>query len=302
MKTLFVCAFSPSKNATQAGHRLAYEYITEISLTSEVDVVLLLRKGEDVSADLSGLTNVTVKGIYYFKTHRIIYNFITKHSISSFYTRYSPTVERSLVALIRENRYKKVRLEFSQVFYYATAIRAAFKDDIIIELGLHDIQLQLSLRKNSIIQSLFIHSIFKLESSLLQVADAILVLSAKDGQFIRSVYGENLVMQVLNIPMAGFVKNIKRNASTIERGSLLFWGAMNRKENEDSIIYFIEKVFKPICEELNLKLFVVGANPTKKLIDYNSSRIVVTGFVTDPTEYFEKAELGIIPLLYGAGL
>ncbi|WP_227525470.1 glycosyltransferase family 4 protein, partial [Klebsiella pneumoniae] len=58
---------------------------------------------------------------------------------------------------------------------------------------------------------------------------------------------------------------IKRNESLIEKGSLMFWGAMNRKENIDAVQYFVCKIFPLILNSCpSAKFYIVGANPPEK--------------------------------------
>lgn len=81
---------------------------------------------------------------------------------------------------------------------------------------------------------------------------------------------------------------------------------MNRPENEQAVIYFTQKCFTKLLEiDSEYKLYVVGSNPSAKIINLqnnNNNNIIVTGFVEDPTPYFEKAAIGIVPLLQGAGI
>ena len=49
-------------------------------------------------------------------------------------------------------------------------------------------------------------------------------------------------------------------------------------------------------------LYVVGNAPPARMRKLQSDGVVVTGFVEDPTPYFERAALGVVPLLRGAGV
>ena len=142
MKTLFICPFSPAKNASQAGHRLAFEYISEIAVNSNVDIILLLRNGQSIDQTLTEIPNVNIIKVKYFGIWQIIWNFIYMGSVSSFFTRYSKAFKEEMLFLIEKNKYDVLRLEFSQVFYYAIALRNKFSDKIHIQLAVHDIQLK----------------------------------------------------------------------------------------------------------------------------------------------------------------
>jgi glycosyltransferase involved in cell wall biosynthesis len=76
---------------------------------------------------------------------------------------------------------------------------------------------------------------------------------------------------------------------------------MNREENELAVLKFLELYHDLLIQE-NYKLYIVGNKPSQKILNLASSNIIVTGFVEDPSEYFIKAELGIVPLVSGAGI
>lgn len=85
-----------------------------------------------------------------------------------------------------------------------------------------------------------------------------------------------------------------------DSNNIVFYGAMNRMENYESAIWFIEHVMNKIPERY--KFIVVGANPPVKLLNYKNNRIIVTGYVEDVSKYFEDCYCMVCPLLYGAGI
>ncbi|MEL6463008.1 MAG: glycosyltransferase family 4 protein, partial [Cyanobacteria bacterium J06621_15] len=103
--------------------------------------------------------------------------------------------------------------------------------------------------------------------------------------------------------LSEFVSKIKRNLEKIENKSLLFWAAMNRPENEQAAINFIQNCFTDLLKiDPEYKLYIVGSNPSLKIKQLESENIIVTGFIEDPSDFFEKAQIGIVPLLQGAGI
>ena len=53
---------------------------------------------------------------------------------------------------------------------------------------------------------------------------------------------------------------------------------MNYLPNEDACIYFIKHIFSLVKSKVpNLKFKIVGRNPSKKILKYNSSDIDVVG-------------------------
>jgi glycosyltransferase involved in cell wall biosynthesis len=91
---------------------------------------------------------------------------------------------------------------------------------------------------------------------------------------------------------------VKRNCNYRD---IIFYGAMNREENYISVIWFIENVI-PLLNDIEFRFIVIGNKPPKKLYNYQSDNILITGFVEDPTCYFENSVCLVAPLLLGAGV
>ncbi|MEO1185016.1 MAG: glycosyltransferase family 4 protein [Cyanobacteria bacterium J06636_27] len=129
-------------------------------------------------------------------------------------------------------------------------------------------------------------------------------LSKKDRNILTSLFAipeKNIIVKPPQL--SEFVSKIKRNLEKIENKSLLFWAAMNRPENEQAAINFIQNCFTDLLKiDPEYKLYIVGSNPSLKIKQLESENIIVTGFIEDPSDFFEKAQIGIVPLLQGAGI
>jgi glycosyltransferase involved in cell wall biosynthesis len=94
---------------------------------------------------------------------------------------------------------------------------------------------------------------------------------------------------------------INRTAKTVQAKTILFWGAMNRQENEESVLAFLKRFGQRLAEG-GYTLYVVGNAPSERVKRLASEHVVVTGFVEDPSPYFLLCEIGVVPLLSGAGI
>ena len=86
--------------------------------------------------------------------------------------------------------------------------------------------------------------------------------------------------------------------------SLIFTGNMSYSPNEDAMIWFVLNVFPEIQRNNpEVKLYIVGINPTEKLISTckNIKNIVITGRVDNIYGYIKSADIYISPLQYGSG-
>jgi glycosyltransferase involved in cell wall biosynthesis len=304
MKQLFITSFLPQKNAPQAGHRLAFEHLVQISAESEVDVVLISRLPVE-EKDIEFRAHVGEIHIKYVNTLDLIPPFLADpfHFAPRFYTRHTKAISNFLCDLIEKNQYDTVRLEFSQCFSYVVDLRRRFGDRIKIVLGMHDVLLQVVLRLKSIEGRMFLKQTFEFEQRLMKLADKVLVLSNKDAHLVQGLYPGVHSLEVIPISMPAFLKDLQRSKDTVKKGNILFWGAMKRRENEEAVMNFVEKVFLPLRRRgLPLKLFVVGSDPGERVKRLASDDICVTGFVEDPRKYFEAADIGVVPLLSGAGI
>lgn len=300
LRILFICPFLPEKNAPQAGHRLAYEYIKKFSLSATVDVVLLLKDKKIAIRSFPDISNVNIIYQAQISKTSLIMNLLKSPRWFSFLTRYNQKIKDNLIDIVKSGNYDIINLEFSQTFYHMTYLNDFTKSEF--HLSAHDILTQSHLRKVGIM-SYFSNWTFRAEHKLLNLADKIFVLSEKDRNLVHALFGSQLDVELRPLPLPDYIYRVRRTIDTIEQQSLMFWGAMNRPENERSIINFISTIFPELLKEYpGLKLYVVGANPTVKLKKFESDSIVITGFVENPASFFEKASIGIIPLLYGAGV
>ncbi|NML30777.1 glycosyltransferase [Paraburkholderia antibiotica] len=304
MKQLFVTPFLPQKNAPQAGHRLAYDYLTRLSAEADLDVLILSRVPID-EKDIE--FRASVRNVYVEQVSRfdMIPPFLAdpRNFSPRLLSRYRKSIGAFICELVEKNRYDTVRLEFSQCFPYARELRERFGHRINIVMGVHDVQIQAVLRVKSIEGWLFTRQTFALEQQLLKLADKVLVLSHKDAQLINGLYPGVHNLQVVTIPLPAFLQGVHRSKDTVKKGNILFWGAMQRRENEEALLNFVDSTFLPLRRRgLPLKLFVVGSDPSERVKRLNSDDICVTGFVENPGQYFESADIGVVPLLSGAGV
>lgn len=125
----------------------------------------------------------------------------------------------------------------------------------------------------------------------------IAVYSNKDKERLESIGidGNNVfVFSPVFADKSNLMWNRKNN-------DIIFWGAMSRKENSDSALWFIRNVM-PLLDNLNCRFVIVGANPPEELMKEASDRVVVTGFVDSPNQYFEDSMCMVVPLVIGAGI
>jgi polysaccharide biosynthesis protein PslH len=302
-KALFICAHYPDASATQAGHKIAQQNLNGLRQDYDVDTVLILRKAECRSPSSEpGDHMVTI--VQSAGLHRILA--IGAGMLTGlpprFATRFSVEAIRKTRELIRARSYAIVWLEFSQVFWLAPYVARPAPGGPKLAFSVHDIQAELVQRKSIPERSLLLGWTRWYEGRLFRLADSIRVLSDKDKCLVQS-YNPKAPITVSSPTPSAFTISVRRSPEFVQPHTLLFWGAMNRSENYNAVVTFVEKHLPQLLRQFpDTTLFVVGANPPKRLRELASPHVIVTGFIDDPTPYFEKASLGIVPLLQGAGV
>ena len=102
-----------------------------------------------------------------------------------------------------------------------------------------------------------------------------------------------VIVPYINLPEQVARKNINKN--------ILFYGAMNRMENEISAEWFIKNVM-PEIKDTGAKYVIVGNKPSDELKKYESDNVIITGFVQDIQPYFSSAMCLAAPIQAGAGV
>lgn len=90
----------------------------------------------------------------------------------------------------------------------------------------------------------------------------------------------------------------------IDHNSIIFTGVMNYEPNEDAMLFFLTEVFPKITEKFpTLKLYIVGKDPTKKMIEVaqKQQNVIVTGRVDNVFSYIKSCKLYVSPLRIGSG-
>lgn len=86
---------------------------------------------------------------------------------------------------------------------------------------------------------------------------------------------------------------------------IIYIGTFNWDANVDGLDYFLKNVYNKLKQNIpDLKFYIIGKNPPKKLSDYaeHDSSIIFTGFVNDLNPYYKKAKLFITYLRFGSGI
>ena len=86
--------------------------------------------------------------------------------------------------------------------------------------------------------------------------------------------------------------------------AICFLGKMSYQPNAGAVIWFAERCFPGLKEEIpNLQFYVIGIEPTKEVQALSKRNgITVTGFMDNPYEVVKRCMAMIVPIRNGAGM
>lgn len=302
MKILYISTFLPYKNSKfpAAGSNTTLNNIKDLYEAGNViDYCALVNENEYQYREEA--KNEYLNKMILFKVTKLkkIWNILVNFILPVFC---SVRYDKRIKDFLEENQqnYDVVILDFTQNLSYLKNINQCKK--ILIE---HDISFQAYERKRSnernilkkILYNFEYKRLKKYEKEMINNFDTVIVQNEKDFNLIKD---ENKNIKILQ----PFYNKFEILRSDINKNiNIGFFGAMNRLENEEAVIFFLEKVWNKILTN-NRYFYIIGANPSKKLKEISSKykNVILTGFVEDVKEYFSLLDIGVIPLIKGAGI
>lgn len=87
--------------------------------------------------------------------------------------------------------------------------------------------------------------------------------------------------------------------------SLMYVGTLSWEANVDGLVWFIVEAWGELKQKIpDLKFYIIGKNPDNRLIKVANLNqdIILTGFVDDLEEYYQKCKVLVAPLRFGSGM
>ena len=133
-------------------------------------------------------------------------------------------------------------------------------------------------------------------------SDVLYVVGSYEEKILKNIFPQKIVR---NIPIFYYENNNKYFLPSKKRKNLLFVGGFDHAPNEDAVLWFYKNSFNEIISAYpNIVWFIVGPNPTDKLLSIRDKHVVITGHVSEEKlkEYYQNCRICIAPLRYGAGV
>lgn len=140
------------------------------------------------------------------------------------------------------------------------------------------------------------------EFSIMRQSDAVYYPSSIEVEEIakidQNIYAKAIIAYIFDNVQAGlYDMNDRRN--------IMFVGGFIHKPNVDAVVWFVKEVFPKVVAVLpDIKLYIIGSNPSEVVLRLADEHVIVKGFVSDQEleSFYKSCRIAVVPLRYGAGI
>lgn len=137
-----------------------------------------------------------------------------------------------------------------------------------------------------------------LELKMAMQAELTLTVTPTEKEILQEQGVQNVeVIPNIHVPYEG------PKPSFEERSGILFIGGYNHPPNVDAVEWLCHEIMPLVWQDLpDVKVTLLGSNPSERVLRLASGRVIVPGYVADVSDYFLKNRIFVAPLRYGAGM
>lgn len=286
-KILFITAFPP--NDRTAGQNYSMNLLKDLSVNNKVDVLFWKYPFHSTFKSSTDNIRFLVQSVPNSIFVSIMWSFI--FLLFPFFTsRFNITTLKYIRKVSHE--YDILYFDFSQVFIYSLFISHPYK-----VMMCHDVIWQrISRQRCSYLYNWWVK---RSERRLLKKGKQILCFSEKDKLLLSDFSSVSPV--VVSFYIDEKIQNIHLDLVNL-KSYYCFYGAWNRTENLDGLLWFISKVL-PLCHS-NIFFKVIGGgmpNKVQQIIE-RYPNMCYLGFVENPYLILAESLALIAPLFNGAGV
>ena len=319
IKVLWVSSFAPYDSVPHAGGQIHNYYLKELIKNQEFDVSLVtFCKSEEELKVREDLKKYNIKNTLIVFDHKLTFDNILRRlyfieSRRNLFTRYAGItngyyyrrIKRILDLEYSDYEPDIIILQWTQVILFIDLIRKLFPNASIVVIE-EDVSYLSYERKASVEKkaygkfklNLLYRRLKLIELDALKKSNLIILNNEKDRKLLLDEGIDKNKTWVWS-PFFHNYSYVSRNK--VKSKDILFYGAMNRRENYLSALWFIENVMPKLQDE-GFRFIVAGNKPHESLQSKNNKSIIVTGFVDDIGAYFSNSLCLVAPLVLGAGI
>lgn len=303
---IFISMFLPNPLIPEAGQKLAYQRLKKmISDGFDVHLISFANEKEIEYIDYDNYKECKTVRILEINNLRRFKNLVLSPFIPiSIAIRKDSRISKTLKKILDVEPNANIHIEYEQGL--SNINKSYYKQTTIV---LHDVMSQSVERfyhnEKKLIKKLYKKiqlTLIRTWEEKIKFVSKVIVLSQKDKDLLDKIANINSEKIEISYPLVSEdFRKVRRDR--FNNNTAIFWGAMNRIENEDAVLWFINEIMPIVLNKIpDFKLYIVGAHPSEVITKMQNDNLVVTGFVESPIEYFEKAQIAIAPLKYGAGI
>lgn len=173
---------------------------------------------------------------------------------------------------------------------------------VVMEEDVSFLRTERELRKSAgmakMAKSLIHKVMYTRELRMADEADHVIVTNSKDAGILRD-HGISAEKILHTVSYYENLSDVKPEGGSLK---ILFYGAMNRRENIDAAVWFAGTVMPRLREIAPFEFVILGGNPAEEVTRLENQYIHITGFVNHIRPYFQEALCFVAPLFGGAGI
>jgi polysaccharide biosynthesis protein PslH len=217
----------------------------------------------------------------------------------------SPAFNQKLRELLSSGKFDIIQLEGLYLAPYLKTIRNHSAAKVVMRA--HNIEHEIwqrTVTKQTGLKKWYISNlaarIRKMELKYLNLYDAVLPITSRDGEMLRK-FGCRLPSHV--VPMGVNAGELLPDNSLLEFPSIFHIGALDWMPNQEGLIWFFENVWGLIlAKHPDLQFFLAGRNAPAQFKALHYPNIVFMGEVEDAYEFMRSKAVMIVPVLSGSGM
>lgn len=136
------------------------------------------------------------------------------------------------------------------------------------------------------------------ELNLARQADLTITVTPIEQKILQDQAVKNVaVIPNIHFPYQGELPDFS------DRIGILFIGGYNHLPNVDAVQWLCQEIMPLVWQQQpEIKVTLLGSNPTPEVLKLASDRVTVTGYIDDVSPYFLSHRVFVSPLRYGAGM
>jgi len=218
---------------------------------------------------------------------------------------YDDVFKAKLKEILQKQNFDIIQLEGLYLGLYIPFIRTFSKAKIVYRA--HNLEFEIwqraANRSSALKKQYFLNlskRLLKLEKKVLKWVDAVVPISAKDGEWFVK---QNPGLQ-MHIAPAGISRLFEKpNKQTNSEIDLFFIGALDWLPNQEGLLWFVEEVWPEIHQKHpQLKFYVAGRNASAQMQKIKAPNMVFLGEVEDAHLFMQQHAIMVVPLFSGSGM